>query len=108
MGNGNSAGFQVSAQSLRSVARIWDQQAEAIAAIPGKTEGVRLNRLNAGIFQLIVSPYEAVLNAVADRSRQGDTQMRDIASELRASADTYDKTENSNAGIVRQAGNGRK
>jgi hypothetical protein len=104
MSNGTSPGFQVTSNSLRNVAQTWDGQATAIGTIPGKTEGIHLNRLNAGIFQLIVSPYEAVLNAVTDRASEGKSEMGNIATSLRTSADTYDKTENGNVSIIQQVG----
>lgn len=104
MGSGNSSGLQVVTGSLRTVANTWDGESVSIGSIPGQTKDLTLNRLNAGIFQLIVSPYEAVLNAVSDRSSEGREQMADIASELRASADTYDQAENKNVKAAQQIG----
>lgn len=104
MSGENSPGYEVATQSLRRTASIWDQAAETMSTIPAKTEEVRLNRLNAGVFQLIVSPYEAVVDTVAERSREGATQLHAIARELRSSADTYEKTENGNTGISQAAG----
>lgn len=104
MSGDNSPGYEVATQSLRRAARIWDEEAETMSTIPGKTEEVRLNRLTAGVFQLIVSPYEAVVDTVADRSREGTAQLHAIARELRSSADTYENTEGDNTGISRTIG----
>lgn len=104
MSGENSPGYEVAAQSLRRTASIWDGEAERMSTIPGKAEEVRLNRLTAGVFQLIVSPYEAVIDTVAERSREGTTQLHAIARELRSSADTYENTENDNTSISRAAG----
>jgi hypothetical protein len=51
--------LQVATDALRAEAGIWDHQSDQLAAIVGEVEGLRLRRLEAGIFQLIVSAYGA-------------------------------------------------
>lgn len=102
MDSGNSPGIEVDTSSLRSVAKTWDQEAHAIGRIPEISRGIHLNHITAGVFQLIVSPYEALLNEVADRSAQGQAEMEKIATELRSTAATYEKTEIENTGLAQQ------
>lgn len=102
MDSGNSPGIEVDTSSLRSVAKTWDQEAHAIGTIPEISRQLHLNHITAGVFQLIVSPYEALLNEVADRSAQGEAEMAKIATELRKTAATYEETEIKNTGLARQ------
>ena len=90
---GGSGELQVVGSSLRHVAGIWDQEATAIGTVPGRAEGLRLDRFDAGVFQLIVSPYDSVVDAVAARCTEGKSRMEDIATALRHCADNYAKTE---------------
>lgn len=75
----HSGELQVVRGSLRKVADIWDQQGNAIGAITSKAAGMRLDRLDAGVFQLIVTPYDQVVGQVAARCREGRQRMDDIA-----------------------------
>lgn len=86
------------------MAKIWDKEANAIGTIPGIAQGIHLNRITAGVFQLIVSPYESLLNAVSDRSSEGKTEMGKIAAELNKTADTYEQTESENTRLAQQSG----
>lgn len=113
MGQGGSSGsspggsqkeLQVTTNSLRSVAKIWDQESAEIGKISGIASGIHLNHITAGVFQLIVSPYESLLNAITDRSNEGKTEMGKIASELNNSADTYERAESENTRLAQQAG----
>jgi hypothetical protein len=79
--------------SLRNVAAIWDQQSTAIGSIAPKAEGMRLDRLQAGVFQLIVGPYDEVVDQVAGRCAEGKQRMKEIADALRAAATAYTTTE---------------
>jgi len=87
------AGFQVATDSLRTEAGVWDQQAQQIKNIADKADGLRFTRLEAGIFQLIVTPYSEVVDAVVTRCREGSQQMVDIANTLRNVAKIYDEEE---------------
>lgn len=103
MSIGDSPGIEVDTSALRSVAKTWDHEADAIGTIPEMARGLHLNHITAGVFQLIVSPYEALLDQVADRSAQGKTEMGNIATELRNTATAYEQTEDENTGLARQA-----
>ncbi|HEY0215560.1 MAG TPA: type VII secretion target [Cellulomonas sp.] len=82
--------IDVVTSALRSEARTWDAEADAIGAVAGGAEGLRLNYLTAGIFALIVSDHEAAVDQVAARCREGATAMGDIADALRQNAQAYD------------------
>lgn len=67
---------------LRGEAKIWDDQGVAMGQIAAAAEGLDLTRLEAGIFQLIVSPYNSVVQQVTARCREGQQAMSDIAETL--------------------------
>jgi hypothetical protein len=65
-------------------------------------EGPReLGRVEAGLFQIIVSPYSDVVHAVTDRCREGAAAMTEVARTLRTAADTYDEEDLSSAHKIR-------
>src|SRR5215475_4326048 len=50
-------GVKVATDALRTEAGVWDQQSGQMDAIATKVDGLRFNRLEAGVFQLVVGPY---------------------------------------------------
>lgn len=84
-----SAEVQVVTGSLHRVAQIWDREATAIGSITPQVNAMSFDRLEAGVFQLIVSPYDAVVQTVAKRCAEGKTEMQSIASALNANAKNY-------------------
>jgi hypothetical protein len=89
----SSSELRVVPDSLRRVARIWDQQATVIGSITPQVDAMSFGRLEAGVFQLIVSPYDAVVQSVAQRCAEGKTEMEKIASALLANAKNYVATD---------------
>lgn len=92
--------LQVVRGSLRKVADVWDQQANAVGSIGSRAGGMRLGRLDAGLFQLIVTPYGQVVDQVAARCGEGSQRLHDIAEALRRAANTYGTAEHDIASHV--------
>ena len=84
---------QVVTSSLRGVAQIWDREATAIGSITPEVTAMSFARLEAGVFQLIVAPYDAVVQTVARRCAAGKTEMQSIASALNTNATNYASNE---------------
>jgi len=80
----------VATNALRSEAGEWDTQSTAMGALSTKVAGMEFGRLEAGLFQMMVGPYNDVIHAVAARGKEGATAMTEIADTLRSVADTYD------------------
>ena len=78
-------------EALRKEAETWDEQATLIGDAANKAEALRLTRLTAGIFNPIVTEYEATVDAVTARCREGRSEMTAIASALIRNADAYDR-----------------
>jgi uncharacterized protein YukE len=87
---------QVATESLRSEATIWLHQSDQMQAIAHKAEGLRMSRLEAGLFQLVESAYDAAADQVTARCREGQQRMEEIATTLRHVADTYEQEERDN------------
>lgn len=85
--------IKVATEALRSEARIWDAQAAHMTDIAQRTEGLRLNRIEAGLFQVVFSAYEEALNAIAGRSGEGHQRMTEVGDTLVQVANTYDQEE---------------
>lgn len=91
----------VATAALRHEAREWDRQSAAIAAIAAKVAGLELGRVEAGLFQIIVSPYNDVVWTVTDRCRQGEAALSEVAETLRRVADTYEQEDLDEAHRIR-------
>lgn len=88
--------IQVATEALRTEAGVWDAQSGQLATIQSKVSALTFSRLEAGIFQIIVSVNDDLVRHVTERCGEGATQMTAIASTLRTVADTYDAEESSN------------
>lgn len=97
-GNGQ---IDVITDALRKDAQIWDDEAAATGNILPKAEELRLNRIEAGLFQVIFDTYHNVIDQVISRSSEGKLRMTEIGSTLRATADAYDRIDADNAQNLR-------
>lgn len=88
--------FSVGIQSLRDDAKIWDQQSSQMQQIVTQANGLRMDRLQAGIFQVYVSAYQEAVDQVVSRSGEGITAMHAVSTTLTGVADTYQQDEAAN------------
>jgi hypothetical protein len=80
----------VATDVLRQEAGTWDEQSAKLNAVSNAVAAMEFGRLEAGLFQIMVGPYNEVIDAVAARTREGATAMTGIGQTLRSVADTYD------------------
>ncbi|MFJ8852015.1 hypothetical protein [Streptomyces sp. NPDC102437] len=85
--------LKVITDGLRTDAAMWDEQSNAMKAVHTAVEGTRMNHLQAGVFQLLVSAYGAVVDQVSERSAEGAVQMAAVATALYKNAKAYDDHE---------------
>jgi hypothetical protein len=88
--------IQVAVEALRAEATGWLHQSDQMETIAAKAAGQRMGRLEAGIFQLMVSAYDDTADQITARCREGHQRMTEIAATLRQVADTYDAEEAKN------------
>lgn len=84
---------RVATEALRGDARVWTDQADALGDAAGQAGDLAMNRLEAGVFQVLVDAYTEVQTHVTARCAEGRTAMSEIADTLRVVADTYDDEE---------------
>lgn len=82
--------------ALRNEAGVWDTESTELGKISPAVEALRLPRVEAGLFQVVFSAYEEVVNQVIARAGEGTTATQDVADTLRSVADTYDREEAAN------------
>jgi hypothetical protein len=80
----------VATGALRTEATEWDEQSGKLAQQGAKVAEMEFGRLEAGLFQLMVGPYNDVIHAVSARCQEGAAAMTEMAKTLRSVADTYD------------------
>lgn len=89
--------IDVITDALRKEAGIWDGEAAEMGRIGPKAEELRLDRVEAGLFQVIFDVYGEVIDQVIARADEGRQRMTEIGSTLRTVADTYDRVDTDNA-----------
>jgi uncharacterized protein YukE len=92
---------EVATDELRADGGIWLHQSDQVAAILHKADGLRLGRLEAGVFQLIVTAYDAVVDQVTARCQEGQQRLAEIGTTLRQAADTYENEDRKNEHQIR-------
>jgi uncharacterized protein YukE len=92
--------IRVATEALRTEAGVWDAQAAQLNRIGPMTEALRLNRVEAGLFQVIFDTYQQVIDQVVARADEGGQRMDEIATTLRQVADTYDREEAANTHML--------
>ena len=91
----------VATGALRAEADIWSAQSGAMGGIGDAMQHVTFNRLQAGIFQLVVNAHDDLATALATRCDEAAGEMRQIAATLHQVADTYDDEERRNVHALR-------
>ncbi|MEU9110424.1 hypothetical protein AB0D04_01185 [Streptomyces sp. NPDC048483] len=87
------ADTDVITDALRKESRVWDRNAEELSGIAGSVEGLNLSHLQAGLFQVLCFAYQDAVAQVADRCREGNQRMSQIADALVKNANAYDNNE---------------
>lgn len=92
----SKAQIRVATDALRTEAGIWDQQSSELDKIVSQANELRLERIEAGIFQVIFDAYASVVDQVTAWSGEGRQRMTDVANTLHQVADTYDEEDAAN------------
>jgi hypothetical protein len=100
----DNGGYSVVPSSLRKAAGIWDSQGTAIGSVILKAQGLSLGRIEAGVFQLIVGPYDEVVTQVAGRCSEGQKSMDGMAARLNTAAQNYQDAEQGSTNAANSVG----
>lgn len=88
-----SADIRAVTDALRTDARMWDKQSAEMGRIHSEVESLRMTRIEAGVFQVVLSAYDEAINQISDRCTEGRDRMEEIASALIKNANAYDNRE---------------
>ena len=87
----------VATEALRREATQWDEESGNLWTLGGRVAEMEFGRLEAGLFQVMVGPYNDVIRAVAARCAEGSTAMSEVAGTLRTVAATYEAEDEAGA-----------
>jgi hypothetical protein len=90
------AQVKVATEALRNESHVWDHESDETGTIATRAEGLRLDRIQAGLFQVIFDTYGRVIEQVIARVNEGHKQMTEVANTLRTVADVYEQEEAAN------------
>ncbi|WP_067508252.1 hypothetical protein [Actinoplanes sp. TFC3] len=99
----SAAEVKVATDVLRREAGVWDEQSAGLRGLSSKVGAMEFGRLEAGLFQLMVGPYNDVVRAVSSRAQEGATALTDIGTTRRSVANTYDAEDNADEHRIRNA-----
>lgn len=88
--------FDVGIHALRGDAQVWDEASGQLRQLARKVGDSRIDRLQAGIFQVFVSAYRSATDQVAGRSTEGVTALATVADTISKVADEYQDDEAAN------------
>lgn len=94
--------IRVATDALRTEAGIWDEQSAEMSKIATAADALRLTRIEAGLFQIIVNTYSHVIDQVMARSTEEQMAMVAISDTLVNVAKKYDEEEAANQHHIRQ------
>ncbi|BEL02051.1 hypothetical protein Q0Z83_002420 [Actinoplanes sichuanensis] len=80
----------IACEALRTEATQWDVQGEQLRIVSATAAEFEFNRVEAGLFQVMVGAYNDVINAVSARCGEGAAAMVEVAATLRRAADIYE------------------
>jgi hypothetical protein len=88
--------ISVATAALRHEAVRWRLCSDNLRRVVHLTEGMRMSRLESGVFLVLLSAYSEVINVVSGRCDEGVVRTAEIADALVGVADVYDDEERRN------------
>jgi excreted virulence factor EspC (type VII ESX diderm) len=97
MGLPSSEAVSVATGALRTEATVWKAQSAKLDTLSAEVDAMEFGRVEAGLFQIMVGPYNEVVRAVAARCGEGAAAMTEIAGTLTQVADVYEAEDQAGA-----------
>lgn len=88
--------FDVGIKALRDDVGIWDEQSGRMKQIADDADGLRMDRLEAGIFQIFLTAYREAVGQVVGRATEGSAAMAAVGTTLANVATAYQQDESGN------------
>ncbi|MFD3506318.1 hypothetical protein [Nocardia sp. NPDC058666] len=87
-----SAGeIKVATNDLRAEATVWTQGSETLTGLASKIEELKFNRVEAGLFQALVTTHSELVEDAAKRCTEGAPAFANTGTTLKFVADKYDE-----------------
>ena len=86
----------VATAALRHEAGRWTQGSEELRLVAQMVDGMRMSRLEAGLFNPLLREYTELINVVSGRCLEGVGRTHEVSDALRRVADIYDDEERRN------------
>jgi len=94
-------GYQVTVDTLDDEAKTWQQESNALEQGQSTVAALAFNRIEAGVFQIVVDAHTQVSQVIAGRAGEGAAECERIAGLLRRTAAGYEQTEGAAAASFR-------
>lgn len=85
--------LKVITDGIRTDVTMWDEQSRKMGEVHASIEGMRITRLQAGLFQVLFSAYTDAIDQMSARTGEGRDRMREVADALVRNAKAYDDRE---------------
>lgn len=86
----------VATAALRREGDCWQQRSDDLRRVSQMVDGMRMSRLEAGLFNTLLREYTEVINVVSGRCVEGVERTAEVSGALRRVADIYDDEERRN------------
>jgi hypothetical protein len=86
----------VATAALRREGDCWQRRSADLRRVTQMVDGMRMSRLEAGLFNTLVREYTEVINVVSGRCLEGVESTAEVSEALRRIADIYDDEERRN------------
>jgi hypothetical protein len=86
----------VATAALRREGDCWERRSGDLRRVTQMVDGMRLSRLEAGLFNALLREYTEVINVVSGRCLEGVERTAEVSNALRQVADIYDDEERRN------------
>ncbi|MEV0299465.1 type VII secretion target [Nocardia sp. NPDC050710] len=80
----------VATDALRSEGKAWARESDTLDKVKSDIQSIGFNRVEAGVFQAIVSAHAEVVEKMTTLSGQAATSFDKVGQTLQTCADTYD------------------
>lgn len=87
----------VACEALRAEGQSWQDHSGKLRVLSDKAAELEFGRVEAGLFQAMVGPYNDVIHAVMARCTEGSAATAGISGTLRQVADTYEAEDRAGA-----------
>jgi hypothetical protein len=86
-----------SLEHMRAAATSWNVAGDHLRSASAMADGLKISRIEAGIFQGAWEAYTTTATYIVDRLSEGSAEAASIGTVLRESADTYEREDGAGA-----------